>query len=179
MLPPPLSRIFADASQKDKVVTVPFSEPAGAILQRFAAGLRRVLLIDGSNHVTGILTQSDLVQFIVNHKDDAAWGWGRACVASTLRGPFPPLSALSDKATVTDCLHRLQGNSPHVVPLIDDNSGRLIASFTPQALVGMSIEAIMSMPAGQSALTFLRDRHLASFTVRHCVRAQVCPVAMH
>ena len=90
-----------------------------------SAGVHRVLITTVDNKVKHIISQSDVARFI--HKGG---------LGPYLSSPVTPsvckarLEAVSSKATVLDVILRLGQHGTHAVPLIDDSTGKLLATFS-------------------------------------------------
>jgi CBS-domain-containing membrane protein len=127
-----------DASGKNPLVPIYQHDSAVSVVKLFGAGLERVLVYDAQNKVVRCVTQSDIVRFV--HARFYEPALEEALRERPMLGATPLRfhhSSVSTRATVWDCIRRLQSEGGGALPILNDADGKIAGSFSAIDLRGI------------------------------------------
>ncbi len=127
-----------DASGKNPLVPIYQHDSAVTVVKLFSQGLHRVLVYDAQNQVVRCVTQSDVVRF-VHARQHAPQLQEALRVRPMLDATHARFhhSSVSSRATVWDCIRRLQVEGGGALPILDDADGKIAGSFSSIDLRGI------------------------------------------
>jgi CBS domain-containing protein len=130
-----------DKSTKDPFVIVHEHNPLESVADLFGAGVHRVLLFNEKTEITGLLTQTDVIQFLANLEipgEQEKFNEMTSIPVTSMGIPLAPAICISRKANVFEAIRRAAREKVRALAIVDDGTGELVGNFSTSDLKAFS-----------------------------------------
>lgn len=140
--------IVMDSSEENPICTVSLNTPLPELLVGFQRGVHRAIVIDDTQKLQRIVSQSDVIRFVSEYIE--YYGpLGQTQLQEVGLGQHPVIT-VNQKARAVNAFHILQENKVSAVAVVDD-SGVLVANLSISDLRGLDLDRLgdlmLSIPA--------------------------------
>jgi len=137
----PVSSVM-DSSEENPICTVSLSTPLPELLLGFQRGLHRAIVIDDTQKLQRIVSQSDVIRFVSEYIE--YYGpLGQTKLEDVGLGQHSVVT-VNHKARAVNAFHILQENKVSAVAVVDD-SGLLVANLSVSDLRGLDLDNLADL----------------------------------
>jgi len=105
-------------------------------------GIHRILITD-NGMVTNVISQSDIIRAVVNRLD-VMGRRARIRIDDTFL-VTRPAETIENSQTVVNALHLMKQNGVSGIPVVDELSGKVIASFSSSDILGLTEDTFYTL----------------------------------
>jgi len=133
---------IVNMSNKDPFISVPETESATKVLELFSEGIHRVALKDAEGHTTNVLSQIDLLRYVVNKMSTIEELAKKSVKELGLVQSWVLQVRKTERAFA--CFKKMSENGVNGVSIVD-NVGRLDAHISSGSLRGLTAETFKAL----------------------------------
>jgi len=124
------------------------------VAMSLASGFQRVIVENDSGHLTGIISQSDLVRMLYQNIGNDEYKNIRDKTVESMGYTIRPIESVTEDQQLKDAIRALLKQGGGSLPVVDSGTGRLLANFSAFDLKSLFLEETPRFT--QTILGFLR-----------------------